>query len=196
MASIRLAPLVILALAALSSSCIDLKPKVAPVVRWISVHDVGGEGSTPMSAPASPRLQVGRVASAEALNDHLITRMSPFEISYAVLTRWIEPPDQAVRRALEEELFRRRGFVRASTGSYRRLEVEVVAFEESLQPRREAVVTIIAEVVDVESGDTIVDRRIEGRSPIDGDDPALIAHGMSIALESVVTELSDLMAVR
>jgi len=188
--------LIALALAALSASCIDMKPQVAPVVRWISVSDVGGADTTTMSPPKQPRLMLGRISSSDAITDVFITRTSAFEITYADLTRWVEPPDQAVRRALEEELFRRRGFERASAGSYRTLEVEVVAFEESLQPRREAVVAIIAHVVDRDSGATVVDRRIEGRAPVDGDDPALVARGISIALESVVTELSDLMAVR
>ncbi len=103
-------------LAAFVPSCIDLKPKEAPVVRWLSVA-VADEAQGPeLTPPVEPLLRLERVIASDAITRQLMTRTSAFEVTYADLSRWAEPPVQAVQRALEEELYRRRGFERA-TGS-------------------------------------------------------------------------------
>lgn len=189
----RLAPPVLAAL--LAMSCVDLQPDPAPPTRWLSLGSATMRAQVELPPPVEPRLFLARVVAAESIGDRLIRRRSEFEVAYDDYSRWIDPPERAVERALEDELFRRRGFQRAPFDGPRQLEVEVVRFEESIAPRRESVVAILARLTDAD-GATLVDRLVEARSPVDGDDPALVARAMSVSLDSVVMELSDLIATK
>jgi ABC-type uncharacterized transport system auxiliary subunit len=100
-----------------------------------------------------------------------------------------------VARALEEELYRRRGFRTWGDGPLRTLVVRLEAFEVALRPRREAVVRISVQVRGEENV-MVVDRPVEARTPLDSEDPAVAAQGMTASLLSVVQELSDLLATK
>ena len=185
-----------LALGVLAPACIDLKPKEGPQIRWINLGDLEPDGSTELAPPEQPRLQIERVEVSDGVTDQLATRRTEFEVTYDELVRWVEPVEDVVLRALEAERFRSRGVLRATTPPRRRLRVSVIAFEETYVPRHEAIVRLGVRLVDPSRDESLLDRIIEGRQSIDGDDPALVAQAMTGALRSVVTELSDLVATR
>lgn len=178
-------------LAAALAGCLDLKPAPAPPVRWLSL--VGATTTRPgdMPPPVEPGLDLGVVRAAGGVGDVHLRRVSEVEVEQVELVRWVERPEITVERTLEDELYRRRGFRRGGT---RRLDVEVLAFEESLAPRHRAVVVL--EVLLTDGDEVLLDRRIEGSQPISGADPALVARALGQALEGAVTELSDLLALR
>ncbi|MEM7515460.1 MAG: ABC-type transport auxiliary lipoprotein family protein [Planctomycetota bacterium] len=190
------APLLGALLCLLAPACIDLEPKEGPQIRWIRLGDLEPARRSELAAPEQPRLQLERVEASDGLTDQLKTRRTEFEVTYEELVRWTEPPQDVVQRALEAELFRSRGFERATTPPRRRLRVTVLAFEETLVPRHEGIVRLSVRLVDPSRDTILLDRVLEGREPIDGDDAALVAEALTVALRSVVTELSDLVATR
>jgi cholesterol transport system auxiliary component len=89
----------------------------------------------PASAPAAHPAQVmglriGRIEPAAHVEERMAYRVSDTELGYYDDRRWTEPPEQFVRRALENELFERRGFQRVFAGVAPTLDVEVLSFEE------------------------------------------------------------------
>lgn len=175
--------------------CLDLKPDAAPLVRWLTVGEFDSTSPEAPGAPAVSALRLGRIHSSDGINDRLMRRQSPFEVVYDDQVRWIEPPALALQRGVEEELFRRRGFVRDERAA-RRLDVELLGFEERIAPRHEAVVSAAFRLSD-ESGTTLLDRRLESRQPIAGDkDPADVAEALSKAMSSVVAEMADFLSER
>ncbi len=175
-------------------ACLDLKPAPAPVVRWITVSDGPERRAGDLAPPVTPALRFDRMTGSDAIGESLMRRSSDFEVQFDEQVRWVESPVNMVRRSLENELFRRRGFMRSS-GAANFLYVELTAFEETFVPRREAFVSLVAQCYD-ESGKALFEKTIEGRSAITDGDPALVAKAMSTALQSVVTELSDLLSIQ
>ena len=176
------------------TACLDLKPAAAPVVRWLQIAVEPARKAPDLEPPTMPALGAVRVSSSEAVTSQLARRRSAVELSYDDYARWVEPPGDAIERVIIDELFNGRGFVR-DRSSMRSLDVEVVAFEATEVPRLEAVVTLLVHGVDGEHElGVFFDERIEGRIPLDGTDPAVVAEGLSAALRSAAQELSDLLA--
>lgn len=176
-------------------ACLDLKPAPAPVVRWIQVAIEPGPADTDREPPRSPELQSVVVTARESITSLLARRSSPYELMYDDYARWVEAPADVLRQAIDEELYQVRGFIRSPAGG-RAVQVELLSFEASSTPRDEARVAFRVQVTvrGDASGEERIDRRIEARTPLGGDDPALVAEGLSAALKSAVEELSDLLA--
>ncbi|MEM6674090.1 MAG: ABC-type transport auxiliary lipoprotein family protein [Planctomycetota bacterium] len=181
-----------LALAAVTAACIDLEPDPAPAIRWLSLDARADAEPSELPPPAEPALVLARVTVAESIPDRLVRRISPVEVAYDDLARWNEPLDDALRRALEDELYRRRGFVRRGASSGRTLEVELVTFELAAG---QASVAAIARLTDFD-GVTVFDRRFETAAVVDGSDAGVIAEGLTDGLRDVVVEIADLAALR
>jgi len=176
-------------------ACLDLKPAPAPVVRWVTVAEVPQRPEVSLAAPVTPELRLDRVTSSDAIGESLMRRQSDFELQFDDQVRWVEPPVDMVRRSLENELFRRRGFVRTSAGA-NYLHVELTAFEETFVPRHEAVVSFVVQYFHRDGSGVILEKTIDGHAAITDADPALVAQAMSAALHSAATELSDLLSVQ
>jgi cholesterol transport system auxiliary component len=83
------------------------------------------------AAPRSPlALRLGQVSAASYVEERFAYRVEPTELSYYDDRRWTEAPEQYLRRALERELFERRGIHRVISGAGATLDVELTAFEE------------------------------------------------------------------
>lgn len=176
-------------------ACLDLKPAPAPVVRWITVYDGPERRAGELAPPKTPALRLDRMTGSDAIGSPLMRRRSNYELQFDEQVRWIEPPVDLVRRSLENELFRRRGFERTSGAAYF-LHVELTAFEETFVPRHEAFVSFVVQYFQDGEESVLLEKIIEGRSAITDGDPALVAKAMSAALQSAVTELSDLLSVQ
>lgn len=176
-------------------ACLDLKPAPAPVVRWITVFDGPQRRAGELASPKTPALRFDRMTGSGAIGETLMRRRSDYELQFDEQVRWVESPVDLVRRSLENELFRRRGFERASGGA-NYLHVELTAFEETFVPRHEALVSFVVQYFQENEESVQLEKTIEGRSAITDADPAQVAKAMSKALQSAVTELSDLLSVQ
>ncbi|MFT5732341.1 MAG: ABC-type uncharacterized transport system auxiliary subunit [Planctomycetota bacterium] len=184
---------------ALAPACLSLTPEPAPPTRWLS----------PMPAPSNPgmngtgtktpqpkvlSLRLGAVTASDAITDQLIQRISEVELTYLPNARWVEPPAALVQRMLEDELFQRRGFL-LDAGAERRLDIQLIQFEEHLKPRREGRVALIAKLVDGD-GKALMHRRFRASLPTGGEDPALIAQALTEGLRTVVQEIGELLSLK
>ncbi len=181
-------------LALTTVSCLDLKPEAAPPVRWFSIPTAAPEPAGELVSPADPRLRLGALRVVDSIGDRLIRRVSAYEVTYDDLARWSEPPQGFLERALDSALFRTRLFTEDPAAD-RRLDVELVRFEERLVPRRVGAVAIQVMLTN-RAGDALFRRRIEAVEPISGEDPALVAEALAEALHRVVAELVELLSVQ
>ena len=184
---------------ALSPACLNLTPEPAPPTRWLSPMPApskpGTSGTgTKTPQPKVPSLRLGAVTASDAITDQLIQRISEVELTYLTNARWAESPAVVVQRMLEDELFQRCGFV-SDAGAERRLDIQVIQFEEHLEPRREGRVALIAKLVDGD-GKALMHRRFQASLPTGGEDPALVAEALTKGLQSVVQEISELLALK
>ncbi|MEM8710692.1 MAG: ABC-type transport auxiliary lipoprotein family protein [Planctomycetota bacterium] len=189
-----------LALAALvSPACLSLTPDAPPPVRWLSIMPSASRPGTSQTGvttpePNVPRLRLGSVTASDAITDQYIRRISAVELQYADFVRWAESPAVVVERLLEDELFQRQGFT-LDTRATRRLDVEIIAFEEQQIPRRQGHIAIIAKLV-AEDGQALVNRRFEATLPVDGEDPALVAEALTEGIQRVAREVGELIALK
>lgn len=88
------------------------------------------------SAPSTPplALRMGQVEAASHVEERFAYRVELSELSYYDDRRWTEPPERYLRRALERELFQRRGIRRTVSGPGATLDLELTAFEELRTP--------------------------------------------------------------
>lgn len=180
-------------------SCLNIAPDPPPPTRWLSLMSEPSRPGTSQTGVTTPEpkvtsIRIGAVTASDAITDELISRVSEVELSYDTFSRWAEPPAVVVKRALEDELFQRQGFV-YDNGAERRLDVEVIAFEQHLEPRRQGHVAMVARLVDGE-GQALFNRRFSASAPVEGDDPALVAVALNSGIRRVVREIGELMALK
>jgi ABC-type uncharacterized transport system auxiliary subunit len=144
-------------------------------------------------------LRLGRIEPAAHVEERIAYRVSDTELAYYDDRRWTEPPEEFVRRALEEELFERRGFQRVISGAAPTLDVEVLSFEERREGHPSARLTLAVTLRDDRRA--LLDRTISvdvaiarGAGSGKGDDadvgPAL-AEAMAGALASATRQVAD-----
>ena len=128
------AALVPLALAVAFPGC-ALLGKSDPVVPRYFTPEYDGGGA---AVPARPDLQLrlGRIEGGSHLRERLAVRGAAREVSFAEDRRWTERPEVYLRRALARTLFEERGLVESQSGRAVTLDVELVAFEEVVEPHR------------------------------------------------------------
>ncbi|HEY0993969.1 MAG TPA: ABC-type transport auxiliary lipoprotein family protein [Kofleriaceae bacterium] len=85
------------------------------------------------AGPTCARIRLGRVVAGPSLRLAIQRRVSPVELQTYETLRWTESPDTYVRRAVVQALFAR-PLAQAVTGPAHVLDVEVVAFEEVVNP--------------------------------------------------------------
>ena len=109
---------------ALTSKANALQP------RFFSPEAEAAQTSLPPTAAPPLALRLGQVDAAANVEQRFAYRLEPEELSYYEERRWTEPPERYLRRALERELFQRRGIRRTVSGPGSTLDVELTAFEE------------------------------------------------------------------
>jgi cholesterol transport system auxiliary component len=142
------------------------------------------------SAPGL-ELRLGHVGSASHLEERISYRLDPAELGYYEDRRWTEAPESYLRRALERELFERRGIRRVLSGSGTTLDVELTAFEE-LKGKKPSVRVALHVTLHDEERATF-ERSLVRDQPLPeaGDDPRRVAQALGLALSAAVSEVSD-----
>ena len=154
--------------------------------------------SPTLEAPATPsatatplELRLGRVEPAAHLEERIAYRLSATELAYYDERRWTEPPDQFVRRALESELFERRGFRRVVSGAAPTLDVEVLSFEEMRVGAPRARLSLLITLRD--DRHALFERTVSVDAPLGaGTDPGpAFAEAMAAALGDATRRVAD-----
>lgn len=118
-------------LAAMLALGCALTSKADPLSPRFFTPTTAASSEAPAREAASTHdLRLGLVGSAAHLEERIAYRVSDTELGYYEDRRWTELPEQYLRRALERELFERRGLRRVVSGSAPTLDVELVSFEE------------------------------------------------------------------
>jgi ABC-type uncharacterized transport system auxiliary subunit len=149
----------------------------------------------------APELRIGRIDPAAHVEVRIAYRVSDTELAYYDDRRWTEPPEEFVRRALEEELFERRGFQRVISGAAPTLDVEVLSFEEVRGGEPRARLTLAVTLRDERRA--LLDRTISVDVPFapasskgggkadDADAGPALAQAMAGALASATRQVAD-----
>jgi ABC-type uncharacterized transport system auxiliary subunit len=146
------------------------------------------EPSAPESAPLE--LRVGRIEPASHLEERIAYRVSATELAYYEERRWTEPPEQFVRRALESELFERRGFRRVVSGAAPTLDVEVLSFEELRMGTPRARLSLLITLRDERR--VLFERTLSVEAPLAGSDPGpALAEAMAEALSDATRRVAE-----
>jgi ABC-type uncharacterized transport system auxiliary subunit len=159
-----------------------------------SAEPGGGLAQVPANRPARAdgvRLRLGRVSAWSHLRERMVTRTSARELTYSDGRRWTERPDIYLQRALAHALFEERGLTQVISGSAPTLEVELIAFEETLNPRRallQASIVLHDEHKSVLQETITVEELVEVK---DADQAVAVVEALSRALQIAVTRISD-----
>jgi len=143
--------------------------------------------SAPRAEPTGPELRLRRVFAADYLRNRMVWRRG-VEVGFYDLLRWTEPPSHFVQARIEQELFERRGLRRAARPSARLLTVELLAFDDVLEPTHEGVVSLRVLLVDPPHV-AALDRSFTTRRPIASDDPEEVARALGEALSEAIGQI-------
>lgn len=138
------------------------------------------------------RLRLGRISAWSHLRERMVTRTSSRELSYSEDRRWTERPDIYLQRALGHALFEERGLTQVISGSAPTLEVELVAFEETENPRRallQALVVLHDERIALLQETVTVEEPLTPAK--DADQAVAVVEALSRSLQTAVTRISD-----
>jgi ABC-type uncharacterized transport system auxiliary subunit len=143
-----------------------------------------------VTARENNELRLGMVAPAAHLEQRIAYRVSDTELAYYDDRRWSEPPEELVRRALERELFEKRGLQRVVSGSAPTLDVDVVGFEE-LRESHQARVSLRVTLHDERRSQ--LERTFTVDVPVGpGKDPGpALARAMAGALAATIQQVAD-----
>ncbi len=122
------------ALLSLLSDCALTSKAQAVYPRFFSPEPEMVAAALPVTTEAPIALRLGQVEAASHIDERFAYRLEPSELSYNEERRWTEAPERYLRRALERELFQRRGIQRIVSGPGGTLDVELTAFEELRSP--------------------------------------------------------------
>jgi len=174
--------LLLVSLLLIGPACIS--PAVPPAVHYFSptLPAAASRGAGRATRP----LWLRRVVSAGHLGERFVWRASDVEYGFRELTRWTEEPATFVRQALERQLypgiFQRNETSRAFT-----LEVELLSFEEQLDPERRAHVAFVVRLHDAD-GNSLLERSFEHGTPVEGSGDAAVARAMGLSMSVATRE--------
>lgn len=134
-------------------------------------------------------LRINRVRSAAYLSERMVWRASDVEFGFWDSRRWTEHPANYVEQQLARELFERRGLRRAQAGRVPALAVELLAFDDVLEPVHQARVELRALLLDPQNL-ALLERTYEAAIPVEGNDPVQLSRAMGQALDEVVQRLA------
>lgn len=175
----------VLAFLLLASGCLAPREPADPRYFSPAAPPVMRDGAT--QTDAGPELRLRRVFAAFYLRDRMVWRRG-VEVGFSDLLRWTEPPANYVHERLEQELFVRRGLRRVTRPGAPALTVELLAFDDVLEPAHEALVTLSVLLTDP-SQVAFLDRTISVRRPISGERAEDVALALGEALAQAVDEL-------
>lgn len=137
-----------------------------------------------------PALRLGHVVGSTFLRERIAYHVSAHELGVYDERRWTERPEDYFRRALARSLFEERGLTNVVAGVAPVLDVELTDFAELLGPTH--AVRVRAQVRLVDQRSVRLERSFSVEQAVaKGDDFALVAAAMSLALERAVTQIAD-----
>jgi ABC-type uncharacterized transport system auxiliary subunit len=184
------APVLFLAGAIAASGC-ALLGKSEPLVPRYFTPEYAGDAAT-VPARSDLQLRLGRVEGPLHLRERLAARPAGREFLYYEDRRWTERPEISLRRALARTLFEERGLVEVLSGRAITLEVDLIAFEEVLQPhqaRLQARFLLRDDRVGLLEETITVDQPIARSEEADG--ARALVDALSQALHAGVTRIAD-----
>ncbi len=142
--------------------------------------------------PDSPELRLRRVTAADYLRRRMVWRRG-VEVGFHDLLRWTEPPASYVEARLAQELFEHLALRRVTRPAAPSLTVELLAFDDVLEPDHEGVVALAVRLAD-QSQVALLDRTFVAHRPIEGDAPEAVARALGEALTEAVHEVGTAVA--
>lgn len=122
------APIVVLWCLMLSGCALLSKGEV-PMRRYFS-PDLVVDGPARSAPQSSLELRLGRVTAGDSLDERMMLRTSPQEVSFYDDRLWTEKPETYLRRGLSRVLFEEGGLRSIVRGAGPTLDVELINFEE------------------------------------------------------------------
>lgn len=150
------------------------------------------------SQPAAPALalRLGQVEAASHVEERFAYRVEASELSYYDDRRWTEPPERYLRRALERELFQRRGIRRTVSGPGATLDLELTAFEELRTPTARVRLALSFSLHDDRQSQ--LERRVVVERPLpnggQGASARDVTAALALALDAAVQDVSEQVA--
>jgi ABC-type uncharacterized transport system auxiliary subunit len=175
----------LLAALLLASGCLAPRQPADPRYFTPAAPPIARDGAA--RSEVGPELRLRRVFGAPYLRDRMVWRRG-VELGFSDLLRWTEPPENYVQARLEQELFVRRGLRRVTRPGAPALTVELLAFDDVLEPTHEAWVTLSALLTDPSQA-AFLERTLSVRRPIAGDRAEDIALALGEALSQAVEDL-------
>lgn len=151
-----------------------------------------------LTTPAAPplALRLGQVEAASHVEERFAYRLEVSELSYYDDRRWTEPPERYLRRALERELFQRRGIRRTVSGPGATLDLELTAFEELRTPPARVRLALSFSLHDDRQSQlerhVVVERTLPNSNQ--GASARDVTAALSLALNAAVQDVSDQVA--
>ncbi len=157
---------------------------VLPVRAAAPAHGAGGS-----EAAAAP-LRLARMRSSAYLSERMVWRVSDVEFGFYDSRRWTEHPPHFVEQHLSRELFEVRGLRRARAGRVPILDVELLAFDEVLEPEHETRIVLRAILMDGQNL-SLLERTYTEVEALEDGDPASVTHSMGRALDRIVQRVAN-----
>jgi ABC-type uncharacterized transport system auxiliary subunit len=139
-------------------------------------------------------LRLRPVRASSLLEARIVWRSSAVEVGYYEQERWTDPPATYVERALERELFQRRGWLRTEEPSAPwSLDIDVRSFEEVLLPEH-AVRIVLSVTLEDDAQRARLLREVEVVRAVGEDGLEPMAKAMGGALVDAAARVGDLVA--
>ncbi len=142
------------------------------------------------SKAAAPPLRVARIRSSAYLSERMVWRLSDVEFGFYDSRRWTEHPPHFVEQHLSRELFEVRGLRRARAGRIPMLDIELLAFDEVLEPEHETRIVLRAILLDGQNL-SLLERTYTEAEALEDGDPASVTYSMGLALDRIVQRVAD-----
>lgn len=142
------------------------------------------------SEAAAPPLRLARMRSSAYLSERMVWRVSAVEFGFYDSRRWTEHPPHFVEQHLSRELFEVRGLRRARAGRVPILDVELLAFDEVLEPEHETRIILRAILMDGQNL-SLLERTYTEVEALEDGDPASVTHSMGRALDRIVQRVAN-----
>ncbi|MDA0947028.1 MAG: ABC-type transport auxiliary lipoprotein family protein [Planctomycetota bacterium] len=124
------------------------------------------------------------------LSDRLVVRRGRHQVEFDDGARWIESPTAVVARALEDELYGRRGLAASTAPGTLRVSCSLQRFELDLQDQPQARVRIRATVTRGDASRAVIVAGADA-APAPGGSPADAAAALSEALTAAIDSLAS-----
>jgi ABC-type uncharacterized transport system auxiliary subunit len=149
------------------------------------------DAAAPVEA-SGPELRLRRVTAADYLRRRMVWRRG-VEVGFHDLLRWTQPPSSYVEARLAQELFERRGLRRVTRPDAASLTVELLTFDEVLEPAHEGVVALAVRLADP-SQVALLDRTFRTSRPVASDAPEAVARALGEALSEAIDQVGAAVA--